>query len=84
VFEFVLDVASQAFHINVLTQYAESGFAMIKVERLPVYFFMAVLAFGSQRALVLVILGMTPVAGLLDETKLLGREMAVLAQNFAG
>lgn len=84
VLEFVVNVASFAFHIKVLAEHREFGFAVVKVRCLPVLLLMAVLAFRPQRALVLVILCVATDARCRSLAIFFELGMAVLAEDFAG
>lgn len=48
IFEFVIDMASLALHIHMLSKQWEVSFAMVEMGRLPVFFFVAVLTVRSQ------------------------------------
>jgi hypothetical protein len=51
---FIVDMALRAFHILVLAQQVELGLAVIEVSRLPVFFFVAILALDPEFAFVFV------------------------------
>jgi hypothetical protein len=81
VLEYVAGVAGTAFHTDVLAKDIESGFAVIEMKCLPVLLFMTALACLAQGALVLILLGMTGIAGLCHLPIFFAREMTVLAEN---
>lgn len=84
VFETGIKVASLAFQADVLAKHLKMGFSMVEMDRLPVLLFMAVLAFGPQCPLVLVILQVATTTGCRSLAIFLVRQMAIPAKYFAG
>lgn len=83
VFVLIVDMTLCTFHVFVLIQQIELGLAVVEVHGLPVFFLVAILALGSQSALMLVGLLMATVALGGGVAIFLQRRMAVLAKDFA-
>jgi hypothetical protein len=81
--EFIIRMASLAFHFFVFAQQFKFRFAVVKVGSLPVLFLVAILALWPQTALMFIRLFMTTVALGRCFAIFFQREMTVLAKNFA-